>query len=216
MIALDDSIAAYVGRYILCRSLSPDYAASLCHRLKCLDIWHRSPVRLRDLDGELISAWIADLQAQGHLSPKTIHDYRAAVLAVWHDAYEARLIDHPPGRVRRVKVPRKPVEAWTLPEIHRLLAACKSLPGKVPHTTIRRSAWFRRFIRLAYYSALRFSDLLAMKAENIASDGILRCVAHKDRISRLRASPAILCGTIAETWYPAAMAWIEKTDFPLV
>lgn len=179
MIKFDDSLMHYVDRYCLCRSLSASYAASLRAQVAALVQWAGRPLKLSDLTDDLVSRWIQSLQRLGKYKPKTIREYRASVLAIWRDAYEGRLTDVPPGRVRKVKVPRQPVEAWTLEEIRQLLEVCKGLRGIVAGTPVAKSVWWDRFIRLGYHSGLRLGDLLAVRGPQIDSDGLLRVTAAK-------------------------------------
>lgn len=167
-----------VERYILSRELSSAYAQALRHRVHAFLCWTGRPLRVDELDDDLLNRWIASLEAQ-NLKPRTRRHYRAAVLTIWRDAYNRRQTDHRPERIRPVRVPLDPPVAWTLPEVQRLLAACAHLPGRVARTDVARSTWFDRLIRLAWTTGFRLADLLRLEAHQIDPAGIVRIAQSK-------------------------------------
>lgn len=123
------------------------------------------------LSDEHANAWIDGLRAAR--SPKTVKAYRSSLLSVWRFAWDCRLVETPPLRVKTVKVPRQPPTAWTIDEIRLLLAACHKLCHR------QRRRWALAFIHVTWSTGLRATDVYRVRLEDLAPDGTLRMSQHK-------------------------------------
>lgn len=188
-----------VERYIAARELSASYADTLRRHVRAFCHWVGREIPVTEVTSDLVNAWLADLRADSRLGPKSRHDYRASVLAVWRDAWETGLADHRPERVRTVRVPHTVPIAWTLDEVRRLVKACQTLQGIVEGTQIARSAWFDRFVRLGWYTGLRLSDLLAARGPDVAPNGVLRLATTKTGRIVCARLPASLASGLPKT-----------------
>lgn len=95
-----------------------------------IDTWHRMPVALDELTDEFVSEWLAALDG-ADVPRTTIKSYRGKVLTVWRFAHAKRLASTWPCHVRRVFLPKRIPEAWTLAEFERIIQAALCLPGSV-------------------------------------------------------------------------------------
>jgi integrase len=99
-------------------------------------------------------------------------------LVVWNEAYRVGDNHTPPLRVRRIKTPRDPVDAFTHAELVILLAFVANLAGYFPNG-VKRSDFWCAAIHCGYSTALRRGDLLKLRRDQIGSDGICRVRQNK-------------------------------------
>lgn len=167
---LADLLAAYVES----RLTSLRYRESLTRSVKKAVAAGLSSVA--DFEPAKINRLLVNLSTP---SPTTKHNIRRELLTLWRFAYEQHFTDEPPLRVMRIKAAAKAPQAWSLAELSRMLDCAESDETAVGGvSTLRVSDYMPAWVCVAYDSGLRFSDLLALKSENIRN-GFIVTTAQK-------------------------------------
>jgi integrase len=177
MIDFDRSLLAYVDRVLLSRDITADYGSKVRYCCRRFVVWLTYDPGVAGLDAESVNEFLIDLKNQG-LRPDTVAGYRRAIILIWNEAYRARDHSEPPLRVRRVRTPREPVEAFTLDELRSLLDAASKLTGYFPNG-VKRADFWTVAIHSAYATGLRRGDLLMVKWADIGADGLLSVCQSK-------------------------------------
>lgn len=110
--------------------------------------------------------------------PDTVRTQRGNLLAVWWWAYREQLIDEPPLRLRRLRPISRSPEAWTLEEVHTLVAVADAA-----------SIWWGSIVRVGYDTAARLGDLLRLRVADVAGDVISWRQGKTGRLTRARIRP---------------------------
>lgn len=103
--------------------------------------------------------WLTELLENSDKGAKTVKGYRGSVLSIWRWCWEDGLIEDPPRRIKKIRVPRRPPTAWTREEVLRLLAACDELR--------KRGDWARCYIHVVWSTALRTGDVFEIDLRNV-------------------------------------------------
>lgn len=187
------ALRSYLDKFISERDVTKVYVRSIRQRLDAFGEYLGHPAMLADLTSEAVNGWIIDLQEVAKRKPKTLRHYQAAVVLVWRAAFDRGDVASPPWRLRRIKVPRTIVRAWTQDELRAILNATKWLRGDVPGTTIWKRDWYRGFILAAYSTGYRRCDLMHHALQEDLRDGILTVQESKTgKIVSRRLSPQAL------------------------
>jgi integrase len=123
-----------------------------------------------------------DLMRAANLSDHTIRGRRAYMLAVmrWavREGHAPRFDDR---RVRKVRVRRQIVEAWTQDEVDALILACQQL--REPHPSgMSWAIYWESYVRAAWDTGMRTGDLLSVERSWIRDDhGGRGCVTWVQR-----------------------------------
>lgn len=178
-----------VELYLLERVVSVEYANQLRHRVGRFAAF-APDVRLSTIEAVTVNRWLGTL-LQSELAPKTVRDYRAALLAVWAWAFgEAGLTESRPERIRRIRVPEKTPTAWTLDEVRKLLATADKLSGTV--SGIAKRIWWTAFIRIAFSTGFRLGDVLRLKPSDIRGEWACRTQRKTGRTIARKLTPKAL------------------------
>lgn len=145
------------------RSVSPNYARQVC--VYCRQYASFAGPFLADLTEPHLNAWIDSLLEAGK-SPRTVKAYRASVVSLWRYCYEEGLVAEQPRRIKRVRIPRHPPQAWTREEVQRLLQAT----GRISH---ERARWARAYIHVAWCTGLRTGDIFRVRLRDLNDDNTL-------------------------------------------
>ena len=171
MIVQNNTLGAYVERYLLARDVCLDYANNVRLRIKAFEVWVGSSVALRAMSPDLLNGWLASVQASG-CADWTANGCRASVLAVWNAAGDEGLCDHPNLRlIRKIAIRQAIVEGWTVAEVQRLLDNCKRLPGKM-HNGVDTAAYWSAAVCVGYDSGARLGDVLRLTRGQIDVNGL--------------------------------------------
>lgn len=171
------TITEITRAYCLSRELSPGWQHQIEHRCEALCRFLGSDPPIEAVDSDAVNRFLASLKCVW--KPETVHGYRACIHAVWMWAYQERLTDTPPARLRRVHVRQHIIRAYTADELRRLYRACDGLTGCIPGTPCPKPIWWRAYVAAAYSTALRRGCLLALERRQIAADGMCCVVACK-------------------------------------
>ena len=213
MITADLGIVRYADRYLLGRDVTPDYAATVRARVAAFTEWCGSDIRVNELTCELANEWLSELSANG-MNPRTLSGYRAALLAVWREAYYAGDSEHPPLRLRKIKKPALIISAFSHQEIATLLLYVAKLQGTHPDGN-RRADFWQAAIHAGYSLGARRGDLLQLERNQIGADGVIHFVQNKTGyIAGGRLSPEALAFMAKLQSTGRALPWpYKKTCF---
>lgn len=157
------------------------------------------PATRPDLDSRLVNRWLAAVAEKW--SACTARNRKRGLTPVWNWLAEQNLVPHyNPRSLRKIRVPSKPVQAWSLPNVQALLAGADDLKGRlkvgVPASTLMR-AW----VLLAYESGARPGDLYLFRREHF--DGqtkLLRYAQHKTGVIHSVVLSDRTWSALAELW----------------
>ncbi len=165
-------------------NVSPGCAMTYRIAIRAMEKFHRvdlsqglpDPNRrllLSDLNRDQMLRFIRHLQAQGENSERTINNKRAAVLTVWKFARSKNLAADP-GRIQKLKLPRRIVQAWTLEEVARILEWCEFAP--------KLDGWdgrhWKALVLVIYDTSHRIGCLMRTKRTALNSEGLLLMLAE--------------------------------------
>jgi len=137
-----------------------------------------------DLTVANVNGYLSWLQT-GHyqLAPISVCNHRAGILRVWNYAvYPLEIApQYIARRIRLPNVPPKPVVAWQVEDVGKLISAARSMRGKL-NNGIPASEFLVAWIWLGLETGLRPSDLRLLRWENIdfARNSLSIC-QHKTR-----------------------------------
>lgn len=153
---------------------SPRYQESLRRTVNKAQIYglglvcQLAPERVNDFLGKL------------DLAATTKHNIRRELLTLWRWAYEQRLTDVQPVRVKRIPPSRRVPQAWGRDALQALLAAAEAdeTPVSLRYPAVRRQHVLTAWIAVGYETGLRLTDMLALHESQFRGDCIVT-VAHK-------------------------------------
>jgi integrase len=170
-------LSEYVNKYFAARDVSYHYAAMVRAHVRCFIEWFGNDIPIAKLNSDLVNEWIEAL-LETDLSAPTVRTYSRNLCAVWRDAYMAKLNDEPPLRVKKIKLPKQVIEAYSHEEIGKLIVAARSRDGYL-RNGVKRADFWEAVILASYATGLRRSDLLSVKRSQIAKDGRATVVQGK-------------------------------------
>lgn len=140
-----------------------DRAAAEIHRAcRQFSEWFGADVPLSDLSDDCLSAFLGYLNRR--VSPSTVNNRRAQILAVWRFAAKRHLCCGPED-VPRAREPERIPEAWTLAQVEQLVGFCRFVPGWVGVTPA--GAWWSALTLACYWTAARISTVLAFRTADV-------------------------------------------------
>lgn len=163
--------------YALERGLKGETAKHLSRTAREFSTFVGHDARFDDLQDGQVNQWLSSFD--GLRKPITISNKRRQLLTLWRAAYDRRLIDHLPTRVRRLRIQEAVPHAWTLEEIQSLRAAANSLPGIFRRTQIHKADWMTAFVDFEWDTALRLGDALSVERSDIWPGNYLVIVQQK-------------------------------------
>jgi hypothetical protein len=162
------SLRQHLNEYASRRALSREGFRQMRVAVELFERWHGKPIRLTQLTEKIVSAFLRDYGQQR--SAVTVRNKRVALLALWRDAADEGLCRPPTRRIYKQQARLAPIMAWRPAEVVRLIAAARQL--KRHHACgLPRSQWWELAIRVAWDSALRWGDQIALDARVIQPDG---------------------------------------------
>lgn len=165
-----ETLGAYARLgYSLLHDVRPSTLRQYVIAADLVERWAGRPVRLDEMDERSVSEWLRDYSAT--VAPATVKSKKASILALWRSAADDGLASEPVSRrIRKTRVPERPVVAWTKSEVEQLIVTCQGL--KRGHRCgLRRAEWFALAVRVAWDSGLRWGDLVAIPVSAIRPDG---------------------------------------------
>jgi integrase len=165
--------------YFLERDIRDSTRLFLLIKVGAFGRWLGRPPLVADLNSETVNTFIAHRLTER--ARETVRGERAVLRALWQFAFDGRLTEVPPQRIRPLKRLRNVVEGWDESQVRKLLDEAGSLSGRLRgHTVLRRDYW-RAVVRTVYDTGLRAADLLNLKSADVAAPGPLVVVQAKTR-----------------------------------
>ena len=172
------TLGEYLPIYTLEKGLQKNSAYLLGYSLSRFERALGRPAKWTDLKDTVVNQWLAN-ELEGH-AIESVRTMRSGILALWNAAYAARIINHSPTRIRKIKRRAARPTCWTMADLDQLLKTCGRLNGKMMRSkTVDRSDFWKCWVLLGYYSGLRLSDLFAIRWADISTDGVLCVVQNK-------------------------------------
>ncbi|MHB1038024.1 MAG: tyrosine-type recombinase/integrase, partial [Pirellulales bacterium] len=164
----------YATTHEMCRT----YRDEMLCLTERFSVWLGRQAELSDLNDSTLNRWLIAL-GETQLSKNTIHNNRTIILSLWHDAFQNCVVQHPPRRVRKIRIPWALPKAWDTDEVRRLLACASAVPGFFRHSRVSKGLFWKALIRVAFETGLRQGDLLLLRHDQIDDTGHIRIIQHK-------------------------------------
>jgi integrase len=119
---------------------------------------------LSELSDSLAADFLASLTRQNR-QPITVNNHRARLLAVWRMALDRGLVSAVP-RVKKLKRFWDEPDAWNEQEAARIVEAAGKL-DLLPICGIPANKWWRAFLLVGYWTALRRGSLLELRRADL-------------------------------------------------
>jgi integrase len=160
--------------YLVHRRLAPNSALQLRLVIPMFAKFLGHPATVSDLTDDLVSGWIAQMEASH--SQATVASHRMQILCLWRFAAKRKLCP-PPEDVRRCPPPEPMPIAWELDTVRKLIAACTRITGTTHGVPVGQL--FRALILAAYDTGLRRGDLWRIHRSQMRADGTVVLRQHK-------------------------------------
>jgi integrase len=167
--------------------------------VRCYSQFIAQPATRADLVETSVNAWLVSLAPR--MSPESVRGRKAGLTAVWNWLAGQHLVDaYNPLRLRRIRVPEKVPQAWSVASVRMLLAGAAAVRGRLA-CGVSASEWLTAWVWVGYESGLRPSDLLLLRASQVSDSVTLvqhkTGKAHSFRLSAAAQAalrPLIACG----------------------
>jgi integrase len=119
--------------------------------------------------GQLTAERINNFLAMLPLSATTRSNIRRELLTLWRFAHEEGLTDVQPCRIRKIRQASTPPTCWTREELQRLMECARQDNGRISNRlrNLKRCDVLPAWVGVGFETAVRFSDILHLKRENI-------------------------------------------------
>lgn len=180
-------IRAFAASYCLTKGVTAGYARQYRILTSRLD-WHMETLTTDQIDSYLTGALLK-------LKPITVHRHRRMIQTLVREWQRTGQVNGCTRPIRRVQYRLPPVRAWSREEMGRLLAVASKMPGGTRQCAYRilMPAW----IRVAFSTGLRRSDLLEIEHSQIRANKIAVCQQKTGHLHVATLSPAALASIAA-------------------
>jgi integrase len=146
--------------------------------IRCYSQFLGRPAVVADLETSRANEWLAAVAKRA--APRTVLNRKRGLTAVWNYATDRGLaLAYQSRRLRRVRIPRGVVEAWSLDQVEALFAAAKALPGSTA-CGIPAALLMSAVCSIAYETGIRPSDWRRIAWDSIdLKTRTARFVQHK-------------------------------------
>lgn len=156
------TLASVLEEYVAEREVSPLYVAALRRTLrKAAGYGISQPCQLTS---ELVNGWLENLRQAG-VSAITRSNERRLLLTLWRFCVDRGYVECSPAQVRRIKVVKRPPQAWCRDTLMRLLEAAEGdkrrVSDRYPH--VRWCDVLPVWIAIGFETGLRLGDLLLLR-----------------------------------------------------
>jgi integrase len=169
-----ETLLEHLERYFLRRQLASASQYQHRHVLALFCHWLGRDPPLRDCDDDLVNAFLQD--AADRYAAATVRRFRIYLGTSLRSAARDGLAQWP-IHLRRIRVPDKLPEAWTIQQVRQLLDAC---PG------VRHGDWLDAMIRVIWDTGLRCSDARQLAWEEIDRRYVMMRKTGQPLLIRLR------------------------------
>ena len=122
---------------------------------RLFSIWLGRPATTDDLTADSLLGFLGEYLKSR--APATVNCKRKHLLCLWVFAHQQGWTGEP-GRVQKVREPRRVPDAWTIAEIERILTICRSLHDQVGQ--IPRRLWWPAVVLVCFDTGQRISAIL--------------------------------------------------------
>lgn len=163
------TIVELAASYAAENSASDGYRANLLRTARKFGVY--GLLRVRQLCAEAVNTALAEMKC----TPATRHNIRREILTLWRWAFDRDLCSNPPLRLHRIKVRARPVEAWSMQTLEKILALAgqDETPVSLRVPQVTRSMILPAWIGVAFDTGLRFADVHGLTIRSFRND----CVA---------------------------------------
>jgi integrase len=146
------------------------------------------PACVCDLTPLQVNQFLASLKAKG-LTGTTVQNYKSAITRVWNYAVEKEIAKPYDSRqLRKSRIDRRPVRAWTASQVKLLIAACKTMPGTL-QCGLNVADFLGAWVRIGYDTGLRPVDLRMLRWSHVdiqtGTIAIVQNKTHQPHTARL-------------------------------
>lgn len=199
MFRLSDFVEIYTSRR---PGISVGWTSQLQVAVSILDRWRGQPTLLSDLSEDLILEFMADFGK--HRAARTVNTKRSAVLTLWRAAHEMGYVAKAPGKVPRLKEPRRMPTAWTAEQIAQLVRYAATLDCKLDGMDCG-PYWSSLFLT-AYWTGVRTHALRMVRTADCDLDAgwlMIRAENQKNGREQLFRLPKQAVDAIRKQYHPA-------------
>ena len=137
------------------------------------------PPLVEDLTTANVNAWLAAMEPK--YQPISLKNKKAGLTAMWNYAADLRLVEpYNSHRLRRIRVPREPVNVWEDAEIAALMKAADEMPGRL-RCGIAVAPLLVAYVRVNFETGLRQNDMRALRRASIDDSGLIQIVQKKTK-----------------------------------
>lgn len=171
------------------REVSADYRQALHRVAASMQAAGVTPLTISDSS---INQWLAGLRQ----SQTTRANYRRMALTLWRYAVDVGLAAHRIGRVVKIKPRILPPVAWSMSELSSLLHHARLLQYRFKRSRCPASVFFEAWVRAGFETGLRFSDLLALRCDQLRGNRLFVTPNKTGRpIGKVLSGPCLKCLT---------------------
>lgn len=138
-------------------------------KINVFERWLGRSATLDDLDSTTVNAFL-DYRMSDR-SRETARGEKAVLRAVWQSAFDARLTERPPLRLKKIRRAVPEVEAWDCEQVNRLLQVATTQAGRFRMNHVPKSLYWLAVVRTLFDTGLRVGDLLALESARINGPG---------------------------------------------
>jgi len=194
------TLSGYLPEYGLTRAIGAETARQYRMSVESLERFAGGPLPLDRLDPLQVSEWLRHLSESR--APATVRSKRCQIVALWRAAADDGLCQPPQRRIRSAKCPWVAPTALAFADVQGLVAACHFLP-RVHPCGIRRSEWWELAVRVGWDTALRWSDMIHLRVDQIGPEGVV--VVTQQKTGRL------LVGRLQRSTLALAVASVSRS-----
>lgn len=121
-----------------------------------------------EVTNAIVGAFLQSV-ADTRVTSQTTNNYRARLLAVWRALCEAGVAKEEP-RIRKLKEPRSPPEAWSVDELRKIFASAATIRADARYGAVPVNWWWQAALLVCYETGIRRGSLLALRPADIDYD----------------------------------------------
>lgn len=167
-------------QYLLENVVGDNTAGQYRRSLNSFGVHLGRPPTLDDLNSDAVNRWLIWLEQD--YAPISVKGKKAGVTVVWNYAAGLGMVDpYHPRRIRQIRVPRKPVTAWTDDDVRILLEAAAEVPGRL-RSGLKAAPLIESYARVNFETGLRQNDLIDLQRSQFDDRGVLRITQKKTKM----------------------------------
>lgn len=153
---------------------------------------------------DALAAGFFRAQLDQGMKATTINGLRATWFAIWNHAVDRGVVDRPP-RVKKLRELRSEPDAWTIPEVKKLLAAALRFHPGMGYQGVPCNLWWHAAFLVVWWTAMRRGSVLSIRRDNVDPENGMITVdaaAMKNRRSKRYLVGPDAIEAIGKIWLP--------------